>query len=205
MALTDFLPPASDLELTADEPQDITDYTFQTGSVSDFLDDENSLENELAKEKQVYNQPDDDGEDIEDALPKTGIEHKERLRKKQKTADFIVKYGDRAIVLIAGLCKLDEFEGADDKEQAAMAECLEECLPESKEVFPPWLALVIAIVFTYSGKFKDAVKNKKIQQELEDERARSFEKDLEMEEMRKKLEENARNTNTTTTAAKRQA
>ncbi|MDR0941946.1 MAG: hypothetical protein LBM68_06955 [Bacteroidales bacterium] len=180
MGFNEFVP-----EEALDAQTEEQEYTFETGSVSDY-ETEDTLLADMAAEKQVYEQPEDTGETISDAP--TGVRARVNEAVNKTTAQILVKNADRIITFIMGMIIKEGYEPADAEELDELTKAWAQCLPADKPV-PPWVNATISTVFIYGLKISTAVRYRNTQRKLEAEQALNLQKDLEMEELRKQLRE----------------
>ncbi|MCL2328318.1 MAG: hypothetical protein FWC39_07370 [Bacteroidetes bacterium] len=159
------------------------EYTFETGSASDYAD---TLLSEIKIEKQQYDQPEDNGEDITDAP--TGVRARINEAVNKTTAEILVKNGDRLITFIMGMIIKEGYEAADADELDELIKAWAQCLPDNKPV-PPWVNAAISTVFIYGLKISSAVKYQNTQRKLENEQTKNYQMQLELEGLRKKMKD----------------
>ncbi len=181
MGFDEFVPAeALDAEVVEQE------YIFETGNVSDY-ESEDTLLADMKTDKQVYEQPEDNGEEINDAP--AGIRARVNEAVNKTTAEILVRNGDRLITFIMGMIIKEGYEAADAEELDELTKAWAQCLPENKPV-PPWVNATISTVFIYGLKISDAMRYWNTQRKLEAEQALNYQKDLEIEELRKQLKVN---------------
>ncbi|MDR2962747.1 MAG: hypothetical protein LBU90_03780 [Bacteroidales bacterium] len=172
-----------------DTPAAESEYTFETGTVSDYTEADTLLQ-DLQEEKQVYNQPEDSGEELSD-VP-TAVRQKINAAVNKTTAQILVKNGDRLMTFIMGMIIREGYEAADAEELEELTNAWAQVLPENKPV-PPWVNATISTVFIYGLKISTAVKYRATQRKLEEEQMRGMQKDMEIDALRKQLQEKETN------------
>lgn len=180
MNFNEFIPEEEQTIATAAEQ-----YTFETGTPADYANNADDLEKELAAPKQVYDQPEDDGEEISDT-PATAVRARINAAVNKTTAEILVKNVDRLLSFVMGMVLKEGYEGADSEELSELSEAWALVLPENKPV-PPWVNATISTVFIYGLKISSAVKYNRAQKALEKQQEIILQQQIEIEEMRKKV------------------